>query len=82
MGSEMQADVDQDHAMLWIRSAGGVTIGIGLFEFIEATYFEAEQALGINCGSAISFVELPCSIDEATELLSAAGWGVTSLKVY
>jgi hypothetical protein len=78
----VEVDIMRDDRMIWVSIEKlRFQVAFGLDDLCDAGYMPESQTLGIALTSALSYIEIPCSIQQAKRIVSSAGWDIRRMHV-
>jgi hypothetical protein len=78
----VEVDIVRDDRMIWVLIEKlRFQVAFGLDDLCDMGYMKKSRTLAIALTSGLSFVEIPCSIQQAKRIVSSAGWDIRQLHV-
>lgn len=79
----VKVDIVYPDRMVWvIAEESKVTVVMALDDFADAGYSVKARTLGIALDSSLGYVEIPCSRQQAENILTHIGWDLSRLHVH
>ncbi|WP_241290160.1 hypothetical protein [Burkholderia stabilis] len=79
----MEVDIDYAGRMVWVvAEKSRLCIAVALDDFADMGYSVKARTLGIALDSSLGYIEIPCSRQQAENIVVRVGWDVARLHIH
>ncbi len=79
----VEVDIDYAGRMVWVvAEKSRLCIAVALDDFADMGYSVKARTLGIALDSSLGYIEIPCSRQQAENIVVRVGWDVARLHIH